>query len=372
MHCVQIYKDYAPIVGGIENHVRDLSQGLLAQGHQVTVLVSNTTRYTQIEYPEPGLTIIKAARIAHAASTPISPMQAIHALKLRAEIVHLHFPFPPGDLIARALPGKPKLVVTYHSDIVRQQGLLRAYRPLMHRTLTHAQAIIATSQAYVDSSEVLQQYREKCRIIPLGIDTAYFAQNRSEAAKQLRQRLGIAANTPTTLFVGRLRYYKGLHILLDAVNEIHGHVLIGGDGPQRAELEAQAQQLGIAERVHFLGDVSDDDLPVLYQTADVFVMPAHLRAEALGISQIEALASGTPSVSTELGTGTSFVNRHCETGFVVPPNNPRALAKALNVLLTNPELRQRMGQAGQQRMQSMFDRQQMIAQNVALYQQILN
>ena len=173
------------------------------------------------------------------------------------------------------------------------------------------------------------------------------------------------------LFVGRLRYYKGLHILLDAMPGVRGQLLIGGGGPERERLERQAAQLGIAERVHFLGDIPDDDLPALFQSADVFVMPAHLRAEALGLAQIEALASGLPCVSTELGTGTSYANRHGETGLVVPPGDAPALATALNTLLADPELRHHYGAAGRRRVADLFTRPHMVDSIEAIYRDVL-
>src|SRR5262249_60630573 len=149
--------------------------------------------------------------------------------------------------------------------------------------------------------------------------------------------------------VGRLRYYKGLHILLGALPRVRAELLIAGSGPERERLAAQANQLGIAQRVHFLGDIADEELPALLHAADIFVLPAHLRAEALGLAQIEALASGLPCVSTELGTGTSYANLHGTTGLVVPPGEPAALAQAINTLLADPALRQRLGAAGRRR-----------------------
>lgn len=366
MHILQIYKDYYPVLGGIENHVRDVSELLAARGHQVTVLVSNTGNHTSIETPAPHLTVIKAARLAHVASTPFSPVMVSFAHALRPDVVHLHFPFPPGDLVARSVPNNPPLVVTYHSDIVRQKRLLQLYKPLLESTLKRAARIIATSPAYIKTSPFLRRYTEKCVVVPLGIDAERFT-----AAEVMDQYP--TSHTPHpkhVLFVGRLRYYKGLHILLEAMPAIHGTLLIAGTGPEHAHLEQQAKRLGIVDRVRFLGDVPDADLPVLYRSADVFVLPAHLRAEAFGIAQLEAMASGLPCVSTELGTGTSFANQHGETGFVVPPGDPGALAAAINMLLANPTLRQRLGQNAQHRARALFDNRQAVTQIEDVYKQL--
>src|SRR5262245_19469389 len=303
MHILQIYKDYYPVLGGIENHVRDLSEALAALGHRVTVLTTSLDQHTHVEQPCMGLRVIKAARAAHLASTPISFEQLRWARRLRADVAHLHFPYPPGDLAYLALPDRPPLIITYHSDIVRQQMLLRAYGPLLKRTLRRAARIIATSPNYVASSPWLRRHAPKCVVVPLGIDIDRFApvdhrpmpssEAKGPTVDQRQQALSIfnsqfiirdaaTRDLQLLLFVGRLRYYKGLHVLLEARPSIPARRLIGGSGPEQAQLAAQATELGVADRVYFFGDISDEQLPVLYQAADIFVMPAHLRAEALG------------------------------------------------------------------------------------------
>jgi rhamnosyl/mannosyltransferase len=367
MHILQIYKDYFPVLGGIENHVRDLSEALAARGHRITVLVTSLDRRTITEQPQPGLTVIKAARSLHLASTPLSLAMLQIAGSLRPDLAHLHFPYPPGDLAALALPGRTPLVVTYHSDIVRQRALLQAYRPLLELTLHRAARILPTSPNYLVSSPFLRRHAARCAVVPLGIDADRFAHADPRQVAGIRARY----NAPLVLFVGRLRYYKGLHILLDAMPSVRGELLIGGGGPERERLERQAAQLGIAKRVHFLGDIPDEQLPGLFQAADVFVMPAHLRAEALGLAQIEALASGLPCVSTELGTGTSFANRHGTTGLVVPPGDAPALAAALNTLLADADLRRRFGAAGRQRVAELFTRTHMVDSIESIYRDVL-
>ena len=369
MHILQIYKDYFPVLGGIENHVRELSAALAERGHRVTVLVTSRDHATSIAQPHANMTVIRAARTFYAASTPFSAAMFAHAWHLRPDLVHLHVPYPPGDIVARCVPGHPPLIVTYHSDIVRQKNLLRAYRPLLEATLEHATTIIATSPNYIVSSPFLQKHASKCMVVPLGIDIERFADAKISKSKTQNSKLTIAEHSQlntqnsklkTLLFVGRLRYYKGLHVLLDALPLVDAELLVGGTGPEQARLEAQAARLGVADRVRWLGDVADADLPALYHSADVFVLPAHLRAEALGLALIEAMASGLPCISTELGTGTSFVNKDGETGLVVPPADPAALAMAINMLLADAALRQRYGAAAHERAHSLFSRERMV------------
>lgn len=365
MHILHIYKDYYPVLGGIENHVKVLAEGLAARGHHVTVLVTSTT--PQDEVVQVGnLCIIKAGRLAHVASTPISPRLFWHVRRLpTVDIMHLHFPYPPGDLVARAVPGHPPLVVTYHSDIVRQQALLRLYGPLLRRTLAGAARILVTSQPYIASSPWLRPHAARCAIVPLSVDIERFATPDSSAVAALQAQYP----GPRMLFVGRLRYYKGLHILLDAMHHMRtmAHLLLVGTGPEEQRLRAQAEAAGLSKQVHLLGEVSDADLPTCYHAAEVFVLPSHLRAEAFGIVQLEAQAAGLPIVCTELGTGTSTITQHGVTGIVVPPADAHALARALDVLLANPPLARSMGAAGRNRVAQEYSHVRLIERVAEVY-----
>jgi glycosyltransferase involved in cell wall biosynthesis len=358
VHILQIYKDYPPVIGGIEHHLRDLSEGLVARGHTVTVLVTARGRETSVSQPHERLSIIRAARALHAASTPLSLSQIVRARAIRADLVHLHFPFPPGDLAARAAGGAPPLILTYHSDIVRQRRLLALYQPLLQRTLRRARRILATSPAYIESSPFLRPHAAKCQVVPLGVDAERFARPDPDRVAALR---ALTAPHPTALFVGRLRYYKGLHLLLEALSQVPDvRLLVVGSGPEQGALQQQARDLGLAERIHWLGDLADELLPAAHRAADFFVLPAHLRAEAFGIAQLEALASGLPCISTEIGTGTSFVNAHGETGLVVPGGDVAALAQAIRLLADDPGLRAACAARARQRAVDRFSLSRML------------
>lgn len=370
MHILHIYKDYFPVLGGIENHIKVLAEGIAATGqHRVTVLVTNTTRDDLIEQ-HGRLRVIKAGRLFHLASTPLSPRMLLHGQRLRdVDVVHLHFPYPPADIVARTIPRRPPLIITYHSDIVRQQRILQWYGPLLRRTLGRADRIVTTSQSYIASSPWLRPHAERCTVSPLSVDLTRFDTPNAEAIAALRARYGGA---PLLLFVGRLRYYKGLHFLIEALTQMRTapHLLIVGTGPEEAALHRCAQQNGVAERVHFLGEVADDDLPTVYHAADVFVLPSHLRAEAFGIVQLEAQAASRPIICTELGTGTSDITQHGKTGFVVPPADSYALARAVDVLLANPDLARTMGRAGRMRAEQEYSHQRMVERMEQVYQDV--
>ncbi len=366
MHILHIYKDYWPVVGGIENHIKLLAERQAECDHHVTVLVTQPAGQDACERLD-GVRIIRARRLATIASTPLSLTLPRWVGRIHADIAHLHFPDPPGEL-AQHLWGKSKgLVITYHSDVVRQQTILRFYRPLMLRILRRADRILVSSPNYLNSSEVLQELRARCTVIPFGIDQERFRERDPQALDALRQRIGPG---PYVLFVGVLRYYKGVAYLLEAMRHVEARLIVVGSGPLADQLRAQASQLGIAERVTFAGRVSNAELPSYYQLADLFVLPACARSEAFGIVQLEALAAGLPIVSTELGTGTSWVNREGVSGLVVAPRDSRALAEAINRILSDDELRRRLAEGARERAES-FTAQRMIDDVERIYREVL-
>lgn len=372
MNILHLYKDYDPVVGGIENHIKMLAEAQARCGHQVSVLVTNPARKT-VAYEQNGVQVIKAARLAHVASTPLSlslPMLLSH---LKPDIAHLHFPYPVGEMAALVASRAPRLVFTYHSDVVRQATLLRFYRPLMHRVMRRADAIIATSPPYVESSEVLRQYREKVHVIPLGIHVRDYARVNAARVGALRGEWS-PDGVPLLLFVGKLRYYKGLDVLFRAMPQVQGaRLLVVGSGPERRALDGLVQNLKLEERVHFLGELPDDELIALRHAAresgGLFVLPANHRSEAFGMVLLEAMAAGLPLVTTELGTGTSWVNQEGVTGRVVPPNDPAALAGSINSLLASPGTLSAMSTAARIRA-AHFDVEAMTNRVEALYQRL--
>lgn len=357
---LHLYKDYYPVLGGIENYIKILAEAQAAAGHQVTVLVCDPSYRTRMEVLN-GVTVIKAGRLATAASMPLSLAQPLALTRAHSDIIHVHSPYPLGELTNWLLGHASATVITYHSDVVRQQGWLRLYGLFLGRVLRAADRIIATSPRYIKSSPWLRPVRERCTVIPLGIDTARFT-----PAGQRHP------GPPMILFVGRLRYYKGLDTLLQALTRVpEAHLTVVGEGPMRKAWETLSHELGLTRRVHFIGEVDDADLPGYYQRADLFVLPANARAEAFGMVLLEAMASGLPCITTELGTGTSWIVQDGATGLVVPPAEPLLLADAVTALLKDPDRRRAMGQAGRARVVQNFSVDQMIRNVEVLYQELL-
>ena len=368
MKVVHIYKDYHPVVGGIENHVRLLAESQAASGMDVTVLVTSQSVRSSVSV-ERGVRVIRASRLATVASTPISLMLPLRLARIKADIAHLHFPYPVGE-ISQLLAGRSRhMVISYHSDVVRQKTILRFYYPTMQRVLQRADRILVSTSNYLDSSATLAPFRAKCLIVPYGIDQSRFQALSPEdpAVQNLRQRL---AARPILLFVGVLRYYKGLCYLIEAMRRLRATLVIVGRGPMLQPLRQQVCDLGVDRQVVFAGAVPDEQLAAYYAAADLFVLPACERSEAFGLVQVEALATGLPIVSTELGTGTSYVNAHGESGLVVPPRDSELLAEAIARLLADDALRARLARGARARA-ALFTADRMVQEIQAVYDDLL-
>lgn len=295
-----------------------------------------------------------------------SVFKQFREMAAEADVVNYHFPWPFMDLVHFMSGMNKPCVATYHSDIIRQRHLLKLYRPLMNRFLNSVDRIVAASPNYLHTSDVLQQFPDKTRVIPYGLNKAGYPQPDSERMTHWRQRLG----ERFFLFVGVMRYYKGLHILLDALKDVDYPVVIVGAGPLEAELHAQAAALGL-RNLHFLGRLGDEDKVALLQLSYAIVFPSHLRSEAFGISLLEGAMYGKPMISSEIGTGTSYINIHGETGLVVPPSDPLAFRTAMRQLWDNPEQAAQMGLKAEARYRQLFTADEMGRRWSELYQELL-
>ena len=348
LRVLHVGKFYPPYMGGIETHLQNLCNEL-RDLVDLKVLVSNSSTQT-IEETVEGVSVTRVGTRATLSAAPISPGLVSRIRREAADIVHLHHPNPIAVMAYLMSGHRGKMVITYHSDIVRQKALGRVFQPFLDRSLAWADAIIATSPNYLATSAVLQAHRDRCEVLPYGIPVEQFA-NRDEAAiARLRERYG----SRVVITVGRLIYYKGFDVLVRAMKDVNGTLLVVGDGPLRAELEAQALSLGISDRVHFLGEIHNRDIAAYYHASDVFALASVARSEAFGIVQLEAMACGLPVVNTGLDSGVPFVSLDGLTGLTVPPGDSVALSRTLNKLLDDDELRGRLGDAARKRVDTEF------------------
>jgi rhamnosyl/mannosyltransferase len=364
MRVLQLGKYYEPHVGGIETHLGLLARGLRARRVNVEVLVHGSGTKTVHEIVE-GVPVTRVGALGRLLSTEISP-SLVTELARDCDVLHVHTPHPMGMFAYLAARKSARaLVITHHSDIVRQARIKNFLQPLFRAVLTRADAIIATSHRYLESSEELRPYHSKVKVIPYGIDLGQFSPSSKQlgTAKALRTKYG----SRIILATGRLIYYKGFEVLLDAMRTVNAHLLLIGDGPLRGVLEDRARRNGISERVSFLGSVANKDMGQFYGAADIFVLPSIARSEAFGIVQIEALASAVPVVNTALDSGVPDVSVDGVTGLTVPPNDPGALGRALSRLLDDTDLAGQFGAQGRARSLERFTADRMVDETLTLY-----
>ncbi len=360
MRVLHVYKDYPPVIGGVEGHVRLLAEEQVRRGLEVTVLTTSPDWRTSVRH-EHGVRVVRAGRLGEIASTPISLRLVRQLRRERADLVHVHMPYPVAELGELTVGGGRPCVVTYHSDVVRQRAWATLLGPLRRRFLRNVSCVLATSDSYLRNSLTLDQVGDKCRVVPLGVDINRFA------GASNGDSTSIDIDGPIVLFVGRFRHYKGLAVLIDAMAQLDAGLLLVGDGPERRRLERQIERSPARDRIRILDQVTDEALPGYYMLADVAVLPSTLRSEAFGLTLVEAMASGTPVVSTELSTGTSEVNEHGVTGLVIKPDDRAALAAALETLLGDAGLRQRMGRAAAQHARTSYGADRMVEATLDAY-----
>lgn len=367
---LHIYKDYyPPVVGGIEKIINLMCEGIKDEYETRVLIATRKVCLATRKYDCNGVKIYESPSLGRLSSAPICPNFPLLLRKLKSDILHFHFPNPTGEVSYLLTRPAGKVVVSYHSDIVRQKHALRFYRPLIHKFLRQADIILPTSPNYIEHSEFLQQYREKCEVMPLGIDLNQF--KLTERVKKESARIREKYSQPIVLFVGVLRYYKGLQFLIEAMKSVSARLIIIGAGPEEMALRRLCAQLKIEDKVVFTGEISDEEKVWYLYASDIFCLPSHLPSEAYGISQIEAMACGVPVVSTALDTGVPFVNKDGESGIIVPPANPRALADAINSLLADEQRRLKLGKQAQERAYRLFDARQMISHLKQIYQTLL-
>lgn len=365
---LHVGKFYPPAPGGMERVVQ-----LLCEGEQATtdsqVLVANTSRGSVRETWR-GVSVTRVSSIAAIGSVGVCPGFPLALRRARRDVTVIHEPNPLA-LVSDWISGQQgPLVVWFHSEVLRPRWKYRLlYRPFLRRVLRRASRIVVSSPRLAEHAGELADVRDKCVVIPFGIDTGRLAP--SPAVDAGVREIERAHPGPRVLFVGRLVAYKGVDVLVQAMQSVAATALVVGDGPLRGPLEALAAASGVASRVRFLGHLDDDSVVAHLHACDLFVLPSVTRAETFGVVQLEAMACGRPVVSTNLPTGVPWVNRHGETGLVVEPGDAGALASALNTLLGDPALRRRLGERARQRVEEDFTVEGMTSRSAALYRQVL-
>ncbi len=388
MQICHLGKYYFPVTGGIETHVRTLAKAQAAEGASVRVVcishqdangrdvTSRPLAASQSSEEQDGdIRVTRIGRKFSLARWDVCPgmrRQLRQLLDGRYDIVHLHVPNPTMLLALASLRIRVPLVITHHSDIVRQKILGWGLRPFEVAVFRQAASIIATSPEYAGGSSLLSRYADRVEVLPFGVDLTPFQQP-SEAARRFADRLRGDGGEPLWLSIGRLVYYKGLETAVRALRHVPGRWIVIGTGPLESSLRDLAEQHGVSDRIVWLGPATDDQVVGALHAATALWFPSNIRSEAFGLVQVEAMASGCPVINCDIRhSGVPWVSRHDETGLTVSVNSPEQLAAAARRLYEETELRTRLSEHAQHRAAEHFGHRQMAQQSLDLYQRVLN
>lgn len=369
MKVLHVYRTYFPdSQGGLEEAIRQLCASTTALGVNNRIFTLSPKPYPAVlSYPEATVFRFPLSFEIASCGFSLSCLEGFRRLVDWADIVHYQFPWPFADLLHWAASVRKPAIISYQADIVRQKRWLQLYQPFMHRFLTSAAAIVATSPNYAHSSPVLlPRYSNKLHIIPIGLDATSYPSTSDEQRTATLKLYG----SDYFLFVGVLRYYKGLHILLEAARKTSSTIIVAGSGPLEKQLKQQAADLDL-RNVHFTGYVTDEVKSALYRNARAIVFPSHLRSEAFGVTLVEGALFGKPLISTEIGSGMSYINQHQQTGLIIPPNDPVALSQAMQQLHQNVDLAKKLGEGAHLRYLKHFTAQRMAESYLQLYMALL-
>jgi len=359
MKVLHIYQVYRPDdFTGVPRVIWELCEGMAVLGVESEVLCLSDSASENPKSVGSHL-VHTASRNLTIASARLSADVFLKFKKLvnNFDIIHYHYPWPIGDALHILFGSQKPSLVTYHSDIVKQKLLKHFYAPVEALFLKNVNCIVATSPNYATSSMNLLKYQEKVAVIPIGLPA------RSAPALEKIKYWDSMVGKDFFLFVGALRYYKGLNILIEAARETGLPVVIAGRG--------KIEEADLPSNVQYVGEVSDEDKECLLSLSRAFVFPSHLRSEAFGVALLEAARAGKPMISCEIGTGTSFINEHTTTGHVIRPNNVAELASAMRTLSENDEMVETLGRNAAQRYCEHFTAKKMCNTYLEQYNKLL-
>lgn len=368
MKVLHFYKTYLPeSVGGVEQVISQIALSSASLDVDTEILALSPTmvkRTIKID----NHYVHRCRSNFEIASTPfsVSAFLRFRQLAKEADIIHYHFPYPFADLLHFITRVNKPTVLTYHSDIVKQKYLLSLYKPLMNKFLGSVDRIVVTSLNYFKSSKSLTRFKDKVSVIPIGLDKSTYPIPSKDRLEYWQKKFG----DKFFLFVGVMRYYKGLHILIEAARNSNYPIVVVGAGPVENDLKDQIKNLGV-NNIYFIGFVSEEDKVALLTLCSTILFPSHLRSEAFGISLLEGAMYGKPLISSEIGTGTTYINIDGETGLVVKPSDPSALRKAMDYLWNNPKVSKNMGKNAEKRYWDLFTADKMAKSYLNIYKTLL-
>ena len=365
MKILQLGKFY-PIRGGVEKVMESLTEGISAKGLACDMLCASfdgQKTLQAIPLNDYGHIFVVPTWM-QAAGTMLAP-KMIGWLRQHAceyDIIDIHHPDPMAALALRLSGFRGRVILHWHSDILSQKVLLTFYRPLQSWLIRRADRIVGTTPVYVKGSPWLKDFQDKCTAIPIGIDPLEFDPARAEEIRNLYP------GKTLLLSIGRLVPYKGYAYLIEAMKLLPDdcHLLIGGTGPLRKQLEARIAEAGLQERITLKGWLTDEEVAASFGACDLFILPSIMKTEAFGIVQIEAMSCGKPVVATRIpDSGVAWVNADGISGWNAEPKNPKSLSEAILAVLKEKE---RFGEGATRRFAQCFRKEEMIQKTILLYE----
>ncbi len=371
MKVLHLSKFYAPITGGIETVVFELARGARRAGTETDVLCAGTARQTRREQGEAGVQITRAGSWGRLRSTSIAPALVSEASRLipAYDLIHVHMPDPMAALALWCTQPKARVVVHWHSDVVRQRLALQAYRPLQHWLLRRADAIVATSQPYARSSKWLARWQHKVEVIPIGISD--IAPPSPEQVRQISDRYG---GRHIVFALGRMTYYKGFDLLIDTAAALPDDcvIVVGGAGELLGRHRAEVMRRRLAHKIVFVGRIADAELAAHFAAARLFCLPSTQRAEAYGVVLVEAMALGKPVITTDIpGSAVSWLNQSGVTGYSVPVGDARAITSAVQKIIGDNDTAARQGAAARARYEACLNAEVMVEATMSLHRRLM-
>lgn len=368
MRILHAYKVYMPgVYGGIPSVIAMLAK-LPQPEFDTQVLVARERGFAQ-KYKFEGVEVEAVSSIGTAMSMPLAPAYPFSFAKWArvSDIVVHHAPFPLTDLGALLMPRDTALIVHWHAEVIGRPVIMKLLAPLFRHSLKRADRIVVSDQAIVENSPFLKDFAGKCVVVPYGCDAAHWSEltaAQREAVDRLQEQ-----HPKLVVAVGRLVSYKGYEVFLRAMQDVDAEAVIIGDGQLKADLNKLAEELGVVDRVRFLGVLRPDEVKQYMHAAKVLAFPSVTEAEAFGLVQLEAMSAGKPVVNTDLATAVPNVARDGKEGFTVPPNQPAAFAEALRRLLEQPDLATKLGEAGRVRVGTEFSQSLFLSRIQQVYKE---
>jgi glycosyltransferase involved in cell wall biosynthesis len=374
MRIAQIAPYFYPHIGGVETHVYNLSKGFVKEGHEVTVYTSQVKGTIENENYE-GIIIKRTKPIITAFTTPVTPKIKERIIQGKHDIIHAHYPPPLASYYAAKASKRKKIpfILTYHCDLVLPKFygnvITAIYRfTLGRRTLKITNKVIVTTKTYAATSRDL--WKIKPIVIPNAIDPSEF--NPEGVGENIRQKHNLK-DSKMILYVGRLKYHKGLEYLIESAQYTDPnikYVLVGG-GEFKSRLKSLTNEKNLNDRIIFAGEVPNSELPSYYSACDIFVLPSISRLEAFGIVGLEAMASAKPVIISDI-PGVREVIEEGVCGFLSEPMNPKDLGNKITTLLSDPQLMRKMGEAGRRKVVDEFTWEKVVLQTEKTYEDILS